>query len=177
MHKLIPNIFTFISNFKKEEILNLDKKVGIIFRNYEKEQNKNELLELRQFCKMHNRKIYLANNLRLSVTLDFDGYYIPAFNNNLGIQKYNLKKDFLIFGSAHNALEIRTKEKQGAELIFLSPIFKIKKYKRSLEIIKFNILVQKSQTKIIALGGINKKNIKKLKITNVYGFSGISYFK
>ena len=34
MHKIIPNIFTFISTFKKEEILNLNKNIGIIFRNY-----------------------------------------------------------------------------------------------------------------------------------------------
>ena len=26
------------------------------------------------------------------------------------------------------------------------------------------------------MGGINKKNINKIKITNAYGFSGISYF-
>ena len=44
MHKIIPNIFTFISNFKKEEILKLEKNVGIIFRNYEKIPEKNKIL-------------------------------------------------------------------------------------------------------------------------------------
>ena len=33
-----------------------------------------------------------------------------------------------------------------------------------------------SKKKSIALGGINKKNIKKIKLINAYGFSGISYF-
>ena len=32
MHKIIPNIFTFISSFNKEEILKLNKNIGIIFR-------------------------------------------------------------------------------------------------------------------------------------------------
>ena len=36
MHKISSYIFTFISNFKKEEILNLDKNVGH-FRRYERE--------------------------------------------------------------------------------------------------------------------------------------------
>ena len=36
MHIKIPNIFTFISDFKKEQILTLHKNVGIILRNYEK---------------------------------------------------------------------------------------------------------------------------------------------
>ena len=79
-------------------------------------------------------------------------------------------------GSAHNVTEIKVKEKQGAEVIFLSPLFKTKNYKNELGIIKFNMISKISKKKIIALGGINKKNIKKLKITNAYGFSGISYF-
>lgn len=33
-----------------------------------------------------------------------------------------------------------------------------------------------SKKKIVALGGINKKNINNLKNTYAYGFSGISYF-
>ena len=68
-------------------------------------------------------------------------------------------------------------KKQGVDVIFLSPIFKTKNYKKGLEIIKFNTLARKSNKKIIALGGITKKNINKLKITNANGFSGISYFK
>ena len=34
-----------------------------------------------------------------------------------------------------------------------------------------------SENKIIALGGISKKNIKKLKLLDVSGFAGISYFE
>ena len=79
-------------------------------------------------------------------------------------------------GSAHNVVEIKQKEKQGVELLFLSPLFKTKDYKKELGIIKFNFLSNLSKKKIIALGGINEKNIKKLKLTNTYGFSGISYF-
>ena len=31
--------------------------------------------------------------------------------------------------------------------------------------------------KVIALGGVNKKNIKKIKLLNVYGFAAINYFQ
>ena len=177
MHKKIPNTFTFISNFKKEEILNLDKNVGIIFRNYEINHNRNKILELKHFCKSNKRKFYLANNIKLAVNLDLDGVYIPAFNKNLCIKKFNIKKKFLILGSAHNIFEIKIKEKQGVQVIFLSPLFKTKNYEKGLGIIKFNILSFLSTKKIIALCGINEKNINKIKITNTYGFSGISYFK
>jgi len=176
MHKKIPNIFTFISDFKKEEILNLNKNIGIIFRNYREENNKYKILEIKDFCKANNRKFYLANNIKLAINLNLDGTYIPSFIKSLEIQNYSLKKEFLIMGSAHNIYEIKQKEKQGIKILFLSPLFKTKNYKNGLGIIKFNFLSRLSKKKIIALGGINKKNIKKLKIANIYGFSGISYF-
>ena len=177
MHKSVLNKFTFISNFKKEEILNIDKNVGIIFRNYETKYDKKKILELKQLCKIHKKKLYLANDLKLSINLNLDGVYIPSFNKSLSINKYSLRKDFLILGSAHNVSEIKIKEKQGINIIFLSPLFKTKHYKKTLGIIKFNLLSQITNKKVIALGGISKKNIKKLKITNASGFSGISYFK
>ena len=176
MHNTIPSIFTFISRFKKEEILSLDKNVGIIFRNYEEKHNKKKILELKQFCKSNGRKLYLANNFRLAISLNLNGCYIPSFNKCFYFNKNDLKKNFIILGSAHNISEIKLKEKQGIDVIFLSPLFKTKSYKSFLGIVKFNLLSSMSKKKIIALGGIRKHNISKLKITNAYGYSGISYF-
>ncbi len=176
MHKKIPNIFTFISEFKKDKILKLDKNIGIIYRNYGDEGNKSKILKIKHFCKINNRKFYLANNVKLALNLDLDGAYIPSFIKNLGIQNLNFKKKFLLMGSAHNIYEIRRKESQGVNLIFLSPLFKTKNYKKGMGVMRFNLLTHLSKKKFIALGGINKKNIKKLKIANIYGFSGISYF-
>ena len=85
----IPNTFTFISRFKKEEISNLDKNIGIIFRNYENKYNKNEIIKIKQFCKLNNRKIYLANDLKLAINLNFNGAYIPSFNKKLGIKRFS----------------------------------------------------------------------------------------
>ena len=177
MHKKIPNIFTFISKFKKEEILNLKKEVGIIFRDYEKKYNKYNIIEARDFCKKNNRKFYLANDIKLAINLNLDGVYIPSFNKDITIQKYEIRKKFLVLGSAHNIYEMKVKEKQKVKLIFISPLFQTKDYKKKLDVVKFNILSKLSKIKIIALGGISKKNINKLKMTNAYGFSGISYFQ
>ena len=176
MHKKFPNIFTFISDFKKEQILSFDKNIGIIFRNYTEKNNKYEILKIKHFCKINNRKFYLANNIKLAINLNLDGAYIPSFAKSLNIKNYKFKKNFLLMGSAHNINQIKQKEKQNVDLIFLSPLFKTKNYKNGLGVIKFNLLSNLSKKKIIALGGINKKNIKKLKLTNTYGFSGISYF-
>ncbi len=176
MHKIIPNIFTFISSFNKEEILKLNKNIGIIFRNYNENHNKDTISRLRNFCKKHKRRLYLSNNLKLAINLNLDGAYIPSFNKDLDVKKYKIKNKFLLLGSAHNIQEIKIKEKQGVDVIFLAPLFKTKN-KIGLGINKFNILSKLSIKKIVALGGINKKNIYKLNLTDCYGFAGISYFK
>ena len=88
---------------------------------------------------------------------------------------YKIRKDFILIGSAHNIKEIRIKEAQKTNLIFLSSIFK--KNKNYLGINKFKNIKKITKSKIIALGGVSKKNIKKLKIIDCFGFAGISYFK
>ena len=120
-------------------------------------------------------KFILANNIKLAIHLNLDGVYIPSFNKNFNHLAYSLKKHFLIIGSGHNLKEIRIKEIQRVKLIFLSSIFK--KNKNYLGINKFKNLCNNTKIKIVALGGIHKKNLRKLKLVNCFGFAGISYFK
>ena len=61
------------------------------------------------------------------------------------------------------------------DFIFISSIFK--NNKNYLGVNKFRILSSLSKKNVIALGGINKSNIKRLGLINCYGFSGISYFQ
>ena len=119
----------------------------------------------------------MSNNIRLAIKLDLDGAYIPAFNKSFSHNSYNLKKKFKLIGSAHNLEEIRIKEKQGVDIIFISPIFKVNKSSNFLGLNKFNILSKFTQKKVVALGGINEKNIKKLKLINCNGYASITYLK
>ena len=83
----------------------------------------------------------------------------------------------MILGSAHNILEIRQKEKQRVNCIFLSPVFITKKSSKFLGIHRFNNLANYTSKKIVCLGGIKKNNLKKIKLLNTYGFSSVSLFK
>ncbi len=170
------NIYYFINEFNREEILKLDKKVNIIYRNYEEKVNFKTILDIKKTCKISKRKFFIANDYNTAIKFDLDGIYIPAFNKNLKIKYKNFKKIELI-GSAHNFKEIFYKEKQGVKQIFLSPIFPIKKNKFFLDIVKFNLISKITKKKLIALGGINQNNIKKLKIVNCCGFASKSYLK
>ena len=80
-------------------------------------------------------------------------------------------------GSAHNIKEIRQKELQKGNCIFLSPIFITKKSNKFLGIQKFIKLSNYTKKKIICLGGIKKINFNKIKLVNAYGFSSVSLFR
>ena len=177
MHKKNLNIFCFISDFDEDYIKNLDKNIDIIFRDYSRPLNIKKLKKLRSFCKEKSRKIFLANDIKLAYNLKFNGVYIPSFNRkiNLNITKKNV--DFITLGSAHNIREIKIKEAQGVDILFIAPIFKVMKSKKYLYVTKFNILSLATSKKVIALGGINKSNINKLNFLKADGFAGISYFQ
>ena len=120
--------------------------------------------------------MFLANNIKLTTKLNLDGAYIPSFNKDLSVKKLKHKK-IILAGSAHNLKEINEKKNQNMDLIFLSPIFKVKKNKQYLGVIKFNIMSNLLRHKTVALGGINKYNINQIKSLNCYGFASISYIK
>ena len=137
-----------------------------------------KLLKIQKFCKKNGNNLFLTNDLKLSIKLQLNGVYIPSFNKKLNFSGFfNLPRKFKIIGSAHNLKEIRIKDKQNCEEIFLSPLFKIAKSKKYLGIVKFNLLSLNNKKKFIALGGINETNLKSLKLLNCKGFASISWAK
>ncbi len=107
--------------------------------------------------------------------LNLDGAYIPAFNKSTKHLAFSLRKNFHIIGSAHNIKEIKIKEIQGVNKIFISSLFK--RNKNYLGINKFKNFSRLTSKKVVALGGITKVNIKKLRLLNNFEFAGISYFE
>ena len=120
-------------------------------------------------------KLYLSNNVKLAMSLGLDGVYLPAFNKSYQHLCYTFKKDFQIIGSAHSIREIKIKQNQKVDHVFLSSLFKPNKNYLGLN--KFRIIKNFSKNKIVALGGISEKNLKLLNLLDVCGFAGISIFK
>jgi len=175
MHNELPNKYYFINKFDTNYIDKQDKQTALIYRNYTNCVEKSLLLKIQKYCKKRGNKFLLSNNIKLAINLNLDGAYIPSFNKDFGHLGYSYKKNFIIIGSAHNVKEIKNKEKQKVQAIFLSSIFK--NNKNYLGINKFKLLALLTQKKIIALGGISKTNIKQLNLINCFGFAGISFFE
>jgi len=175
MHKKLPNFYHFVDDLNINEITKIDKQIAIIYRNYQIKPNINKIIHFRNYCKNNRRIFLIANNFNLASQLNLDGFYIPAFNKE-NINKYKNNKSIII-GAAHNLKEIRVKETQGVDQIFLSPIFKTLKSNKYLGLLKFNLLSMYTNKPIVALGGINTQNIKQIKMTNSIGIASITYIK
>jgi len=168
--------YYFISKFDTNNINKQDKLTTIIFRNYStKTLDENLILKLKRYCKKKSIKFYLSNDIKLAIKLNLDGVYIPSFNKSFKHLSYSYKKNFKIIGSAHNLREIRIKEIQKVDKIFISSLFK--KNKNFLGINRFKLLSKLTNKNVVVLGGLSKRNKKKISLLNQSEFAGISFFE
>jgi thiamine-phosphate pyrophosphorylase len=175
MHNKILNRYYFINKFDQSHIDKQDKRTAIIYRNYDQKVDEKLIIKIKNYCKKKGNKFLLSNNIKLAVKLNLGGAYIPSFNNDKKHLSYSLKKEFLILGSAHNVYEIRTKELQNVNKIFLSSIFK--RNNNFLGTYRFKLLSLFCKRPFIALGGVSNHNLKKINYANCHGFAGISFFE
>tara|TARA_Y100000817_G_scaffold227094_1_gene179889 strand:- start:276 stop:806 length:531 start_codon:yes stop_codon:yes gene_type:complete len=176
MHIKLLTKYYFIDTLDTNNLQKQDKDTIIIYRNYNSSNiNIDKLIKLRNFLKKKGNKILLANNFKLALKLRLDGVYLPSFNKDFNHLAYSTFINFAVVGSAHNLKEIKIKELQKVQNIFISSIFK--KNKNYLGLNKFKILSKYTKKKVVALGGVSKKNIKKINLTNVSCVAGISYFR
>ena len=176
MHSKLLTKYYFINTFDTNNLQKQDKETIIIYRNYTSTNfNINKLLKLKNFLRKKGNKFFISNNFKLALKLRLDGVYIPSFNNKFSHLAYSTFSNFTVIGSAHNLKEIKIKELQKVQSIFISSLFK--KNKNYLGLYKFKILRKYTQKKVVALGGISKKNLKKITLLNISSIAGISYFK
>ncbi|MDC0461371.1 thiamine phosphate synthase [Candidatus Pelagibacter sp.] len=178
MQNFLSKVYCYVDKYNLSDLSKLGRNINIIYRNYENIDHLKNLRNLKIFCKKNGNRLYLSNNIKLSIRLGLNGVYVPSFNNKLNYSRlFSLPKKFKIIGSAHNLKEIRIKHIQGCKEIFLSPLFRINKSKRFLGVVKFNLLTVRIKKNFIALGGINEKNYKNIKLLKAKGFASNSWVK
>ena len=170
--------FSSNSNYQDNLLRYKDKSIIIYNENYNDKNflNEKDLIILRKFCKNKNIKFYIMNDIKFAFRYKADGLII-ASNNKRPI--YNFNKRIVKIGIVHTQREYYEKKQQSCDYIFLSPIFLNKKYSvnKILGILKFNLISLNWKIKILALGGISKENLKKIKLTKSAGIGAITFFK
>ena len=76
---------------------------------FEWNNDKENLLKVKNYCKRINIRFYLSNNINLAKIIKVDGIHIKADNKKL---VYINKNKFDIIGTAHNQLDFYFKKQQ-----------------------------------------------------------------
>jgi len=145
MHKHLPRLFIFLDEYNKLVFENNITNFGIIYRNYHSKNREIELDKIAKSCKKNRIKLYVSNDIGLALRSKADGIYIPSFNKTRGFSNLG-KTNLMILGSAHNQKEIKEKISQNCSIIFLAPIFFVKKKINSLVLI--NLIFYHGLTKL-----------------------------
>ena len=176
MRKYLPNLFIFVDRYNNQIFENNNTDIGIIYRNYNDPKRIIELVKIAKACKKNRYRLFVANDIKLALKVRADGIYIPSFNKTKKFINLEMR-NLIILGSAHNQKEIHEKISQKCRAIFLSPVFYVEKSQSYLDIYKFNYLTYASKVNFLALGGITRNNIRKLRLLHINGFGGIRIFK
>jgi thiamine-phosphate pyrophosphorylase len=169
----LNKFYYFCDNFNINEINVIKKirRVSIIF-NFQHINLVNilKIEKIIKYCKKFSISYYFINNIKYCIKYKANGLYIES-NYKKAILNRPSSKKFDIIGSAHNQIEYYFKKRQFCNSIFLSPLFYNNKYSnfKILGISKFNLKSLYWDSSLIALGGINSKNIKKIILTRARG--------
>lgn len=156
-----------INTLVKNKLLKFTNINIIIDLDKQERKNINNLFSIINFAKKKRIPFFLKNSFKECIKFKANGVFLESQNKKMIKPVYNNR--LLIIGAAHNQIEYEKKLSQGCTLIMLSPLFYNEKYtvNKFLNINKFNIISMNWKTKVCALGGINEKNLKKIKLTKV----------
>jgi thiamine monophosphate synthase len=169
MKKIFYKHYVFleeINNLIKENLVKFNNLNIIIDIDEKDKKGLENQFSIIKFAKKNKIPFLLKNDFQKCIKYNASGIFIDANYKKL-TKPILLKKSFYIIGSIHNQLEYMQKIKQKCHLLMLSPLFFNEKYSKNkiLNISRFNHKALNWNIKLCALGGINSKTLKKIKLT------------
>ncbi|HEY7162306.1 MAG TPA: thiamine phosphate synthase [Acidobacteriota bacterium] len=150
------------------------------FQLREKQIAKRELLDIANHIRpeLDQTKLIVNSHLDVALACQADGVHLQAGN----ISVKEVRKNFpgLIIGySAHSAEEILAAESEGADYVFVSPIFPPISKRENLPALGIEKLKEWSSLvhiPVFALGGITPANLSEVANAGCHCVAGISLF-
>ncbi len=138
---------------------------GIVFRHYSlPEADRLGLFEeVRSVSRRRNQLLFLAGPAELAIAWGADGSHGRG------------RGEGLRSAPVHDLREIRDAEQDGADFLFLSPLFATRSHPgaRPLGLATFARLVRRTPLPVIALGGMNRIRARRAERAGAYGWAAI----
>jgi len=77
--------------------------------------------------------------------------------------------------SVHNLAELRRAERQGADIVFLSPLFATRSHPGAppLGVVRFAAMAGRAQVPVMALGGVGRRHVRLIRQLGAAGYGAI----
>jgi len=133
--------------------------------------------EVRKLTRKYNALLLINERFDVALAVEADGVHLPEQSFPPSVVK-KINPNFIVGFSAHSLESAKYAEKEGADFITLSPIFKTSSHPEAKPIgLKTLREVSESvQIPVYALGGITWDRIKVCYKNGAYGIAGISLF-
>jgi len=170
----LPNLWLFTDSLKTLKPIELSKRLpkksGLVIRHY---NSKNKTIILNDILHIKKRRMFtVLISGKYKRGLNIDGNHFPQWANPINNGNKITSMSF------HHAKDIRKSINLKADLIFISPVFPSTshKNKQCLGVIRLGLMARLFKKHVIALGGINNKNITRLRSLPISGCAGIELF-
>ena len=167
-HRHLPELWMMTDERQGKQLWvaldRLPRGAGVVFRHYslERAQRKALFERVSRIARKRGLLLLVAGASMGERSWQVDGVH--------GRQGPGLRS-----ASVHNLSEIRAAERNGADLLFLSPVFATRSHPGapSLGPLRFAWLARQTQLPVIALGGMDAHRVNRLNKSGMYGWAAI----
>ncbi len=159
-----------------DAILRLPTGSGFIFRHYDQPRREAMARALMRLCRKRRIVFVLAGDWRMALRVGADGVHFPERLAHQTRALRAVKPDAMVTVAAHGLRSMQRAHHFGADAILLSPVFATQSHPGDAVLgpVRFARAAHRFSVPVIALGGLNSGNARRLKGSGAAGIAGIS---
>jgi thiamine-phosphate pyrophosphorylase len=141
-----------------------------------------EVFELTRQLRPATRKLgallIVSDRLDVALAAGADGVHLGARSLPIKAARRVLKSGMLLGRSVHNLDEAGQAEEQGADYLFLGPVFETRSHpgRKPLGLEPYREAVLRSEIPVLAIGGVESGNVEQIAAAGGEGAAAISAF-
>ena len=135
-----------------------------------------EAIEISALCKTYGVPFFINDNVDVAIKCQADGIHVGQEDMKASQVRQKVGEDMMIGVSVHSVQEAIDAVKSGADCLGVGAVFSTST-KTDVDVLQMEVLrdiCSAVDVPVVAIGGINKGNIEKLKGTGVDGVALVS---
>lgn len=142
----------------------------------EKERFLKEAKEIKLLCKTYNVPFVINDNIDIALTIDADGVHVGQSDMEAGSVREKLGRNKIVGVSVQTVEQAVLAEKRGADYVGVGAVFPTDSKEDAVDVSHETLqeICKAVNIPVIAIGGISRDNIIKLKGSGICGIAVIS---